>query len=241
MIGLHCLYDFYNIVIQNKSVKIKENLTKTKENAGTNENDTDKSSINETKENVDTDEKDTDKSSVNEIKDTVTETEEAVNVDEKDVSHRTFNYFIIFTSMVITVIAIMVVAVLIRPDKKDSTLQNNTTNSVVSTTVSTTVPTEVSSIDYKLLPTNLDTKSFVIERWVYDPHVSQQPTVITYAFNTEDRMGNIKFHHVGRDSISFHHVEDVEPYVTYTKEYKHYDMYITSDVTIETLFTNTQE
>lgn len=219
----------------------KINLTKTKENADTDEKDTNKINLTKTKENVDTDENDTDRSSINETKDTVTETEEAVNVDEKDVSHRTSNYFIIFASMVITVITIMVVAVLIRPGKKDNTSQNNTTNSVVSTMVSTTVPTEVSSIDYKLLPTNLDTKSFVIERWVYDPHVSQQPTVITYAFNTEDRIGNIKFHHVGRDSISFHHVEDVEPYVTYIKEYKHYDVYITSDVTIETLFTNTQE
>ena len=189
------------------------------------------------KENMDTHEKDVNKSSI-------TETGEAVNVDEEGISQHTYIFFIIIVIMAIVIMIITVENVHLFHNKKDNTSRNNTTNSAVSTVVSTTVPPEISSIDYKLLPTNLDTKSFVIERWVYDPHVDYQPTVITYAFNTEDERGNIEFRHVGRDSVSFHHVEDVEPYVTYTSYsayYGHYDMYITSDVTIETVFTNTQE
>lgn len=93
---------------------------------------------------------------------------------------------------------------------------------------------------FKLLPTNMDAKSFVIERWVYDPGNNYQETIVKYVFNTEADDGVIKLRRFHENFVEVVRTEEEEPYVVF-EEYRDFTdvtLYINSDVTFETVVTN---
>ena len=113
-------------------------------------------------------------------------------------------------------------------------------NSQIVNGISHTTEPEMITKTFKLLPTNMSTESFVIERWVYDPGNNYQETIVKYVFNTETDDGIIKPRRFRENFVEIVRTDAEEPYVVF-EEYRDFTdviLYINSDVTFETVVTN---
>lgn len=112
-------------------------------------------------------------------------------------------------------------------------------NSQIVNGINHTTESEMITKTFKLLPTNMSTESFVIERWVYDPGNNYQETIVKYVFNTETDDGIIKSRRFHENFVEIVRTEE-EPYAVFEvyRDFTDVTLYINSDVTFETVVTN---